>query len=340
MPEEAGAQPADESPNEQDGGVAQARLRVPPWAPEVTFQKQPGRSADPESAAETTVPWAWQHGSGSTRSRAGSRTARLGRFGEVRYVGLIVIGACLFATAGGLAVLSIVGHSQPQAGPGATYVPGADGLSRPQVAIAATSASTHSASAKPSARATTTHTVTVLRSVAVGSAASAAPILEPTPNRPASAAASSAAAQVVPPPTSAAATTAPAVAETGTFTGYDALCLDDWARRTVDGNQIIIEDCNGTPAQSWTVQPGGTMQVEGMCMDVPGDSPAAGSLVELWTCDGAATQVWRAGPGDTLVNTSLKLCLDDPDSSASPGTGLDVAACTDGANQQWIFDDD
>ena len=82
------------------------------------------------------------------------------------------------------------------------------------------------------------------------------------------------------------------------------------------------------------------MQVEGMCMDVPGDSPAAGSLVELWTCDGAATQVWRAGPGDTLVNTSLKLCLDDPDSSASPGTGLDVAACTDGANQQWIFDDD
>jgi len=336
VPEETGVLPGGESPNE-DGGVAEARLRVPPWAPEVTFHNEhPDQPAEPESPSETTAPWAWQHGSGTTRSRMGSRTARLGRLGEVRYVGFIMIGACLFATAGGLAVLSIVGHSQPRATPGATYVPGADGLSQPQIAIAATAATTTtrpSATGKPTPSAT--HTVTVLRSV--GSAASANPIPAPTtPNHLASAVASSAAAQAAAPSTSAAvATTAAAVAETGTYVGYDSLCLDDWARRTVDGNAITIYTCNDTSAQSWTVEPDGTMQVVGMCMDVPD-----ADQVELESCDGAATQVWRSGPDDTLVNASLKLCLDDPDSDAGPGTELDVASCTDGANQQWIFNDD
>ena len=336
MPEEAGAAPGDESPDE-DGGAARARLRIPPWAPEVTFRGQPSdRPSDPESPSEKTLPWAWQLGSGTARSRSGARSVRIGRLGEFRYVGIMVLGACLFATAGGLAVLSIVGHAQPQASSGATYVPGVDGLNQPQVALAATSASPRYSAAKPTPG--VTHTVTVLRSA--GSAASSNPAAARTRSSTAAAVASSAAAQVVEPPTSAAATTAATVAETGTFTGYDALCLDDWARRTVDGNQIIIEDCNSTSAQSWTVEPDGTMRVEGMCMDVPGTSPGAGSLVELWTCDGAATQVWRGTTDGTLVNAALKLCLDDPGSDSSPGTGLDVTACTDGANQQWIFSRD
>ena len=331
MPEEPGALRAEEKNGpDEDGGVAQARLRVPPWAPEVAFRDQPpAESADPQPPSDKRVAWSWPHGTDTDDSRAGARSFRVGRFGEFRSIGVMVLGACLFATAGGLAVLAVVGHAPSPNPTAAGYVPGADGLNQPQGALAATSAaaSTHYSTSEPTPG--VTRTATALS--AAGSAASAHPSVAPSPRNSVSAAVSSAAAKGVAPPATVAASTVAAVAETGTFTGYDGLCLDDWAARTVDGNQIIIYGCNGTSAQVWTVQPNGTLQVEGGCMDVSGGS------VEFSTCDGAATQVWRSGPGRTLVNASLKQCLTDPDSDAGPGTGLDVAACTDGANQQWIF---
>ena len=334
MPEEAEAQSTAPGPDDEQG-VAEARLRVPPWAPEVTFRKRrpDHQSTDPSAATRTTMAWAWQRDPGAAKSRSGSRPAGTGaaRFGEARYVGVMVIGACLFAAVGGLIVLAVVGGTQTGHSADATVLPGGYGLGQSQLALAATSASTHATTTtKATPTGSGTRTAAATHSAVSAASAAASPAAAPK------ASASSAKTQAVTAPT-AAATTPAAVAETGTFTGFDSLCLDDWARRTVDGNQIIIESCNGTSAQTWTAEPDGTMQVVGMCMDVPGGSPAAGSLVELWSCDGAATQVWRSGPDDTLVNTSLNLCLDDPGSDASPGTGLDVAACTDGANQQWTF---
>jgi hypothetical protein len=327
-----------ESPASPDEDrAAEARLRMPPWAPEVSFRKQLTDQPSNPAAAPGQMTWAWQGGAGAAKSRTGAQSSRVRRLGEFKYVGIMVIGACLFAAAGGFVVLSVLGGPRlPQDDAGATVMPGAYGMGRSQFASAATSSADRYSAPKSTHGAT--HAATPSRSA--GSPASEVPAA--APNNPASSSAASAATsaaktQAVTAPTSAAATAAAAVAETGIFTGYDALCLDDWARRTVDGNQIIIEGCIETSAQSWTVEPDGTMQVEGMCMDVPGSSPAVGSLVELWSCDGAATQVWRAGPDGTLVNSTLKLCLDDPDSDSSPGTGLDVAACTDGANQQWTF---
>jgi hypothetical protein len=128
----------------------------------------------------------------------------------------------------------------------------------------------------------------------------------------------------------------PPVTRTGTVAGLAGLCLDDWARRTTNGNRVVVAECNGTSAQVWTLPSDGTLHVVGKCVDVPGGTPTVGSEVAIWDCSGAAVQVWRVGPGSTLINAASGLCLDVPGAVVS-GTQLDVAVCTGGANQQWVL---
>jgi hypothetical protein len=104
----------------------------------------------------------------------------------------------------------------------------------------------------------------------------------------------------------------------------------------VNGNAIIVSTCNGTTAQTWSLEPDGSVQIFGMCMDLPAPTVAAAGPAELWTCDGAANQTWHIGPGGTLANTGLGLCLTVP-GTAAPDAAVSAAPCTGAANQQWIF---
>jgi hypothetical protein len=93
-------------------------------------------------------------------------------------------------------------------------------------------------------------------------------------------------------------------------------------------------NCNGSAQQNWAVEPGGTIQAKGRCMDIYRDEKLNKAPVELWACTGGANQQWRARNG-TLVNPVSGKCLDDPRFNTSNGTQLEVYTCNGGSNQQW-----
>ncbi|QMU69690.1 hypothetical protein GXP74_17025 [Streptacidiphilus sp. P02-A3a] len=110
-------------------------------------------------------------------------------------------------------------------------------------------------------------------------------------------------------------------------------CADDFTASTTPGAVVDIWDCNGSAAQQWTFT-GGTLQANGLCLDITGAGTANGTLAELWTCNGGTNQQWQADDG-TLVNPATGKCLDDPGFNTTNGTQLDIWTCNGGTNQEW-----
>ena len=129
-------------------------------------------------------------------------------------------------------------------------------------------------------------------------------------------------------------TTPPPTGSTGPITGYEGLCLDDRSASTADFNPIQVYTCNGTNAQSWTVNSNGTLTVLGDCLDVAGAGTANGTLVDLYPCNGTGAQSWTHESNGELVNTNSGKCLDDTGWGGS-GTQVQIWACADSSNQQW-----
>ncbi|MFE0461780.1 GH92 family glycosyl hydrolase [Kitasatospora sp. NPDC058965] len=128
----------------------------------------------------------------------------------------------------------------------------------------------------------------------------------------------------------------PAAPATGPVPGPGGKCLDDNGGSAADGNRIQLWDCNGTPAQQWTVSPDGTLRVLGKCLDVNQGGTAAGSLVQLYGCNGTGAQQWWPKSDGTLVNTPSGRCLDVPYGDTGDGAHqLQIWDCNGGTNQQW-----
>ncbi|WP_370444740.1 ricin-type beta-trefoil lectin domain protein [Amycolatopsis sp. CA-128772] len=127
----------------------------------------------------------------------------------------------------------------------------------------------------------------------------------------------------------------------GTVTGpvpsalNTAKCLDDYTASSTAGAVVDIWDCNGSPAQQWTVG-NSAVTINGLCLDVVGNATANGSAVDLWTCNGGGNQQWTGSNG-TLVNPASGRCLDIPGFTTANGTALDIWDCNGGANQKWNF---
>ncbi len=131
------------------------------------------------------------------------------------------------------------------------------------------------------------------------------------------------------------ASSANAATATGQITGYQGLCLDVRAANNADGTPVQVYTCNGTNAQSWTVDnTSNTVQALGKCLDVTGAGTANGTLVQLYTCNGTGAQVWQPQSNGELVNPNSGKCLDDTGWGGS-GTQVQIWACADSANQQW-----
>jgi Ricin-type beta-trefoil lectin domain len=126
-------------------------------------------------------------------------------------------------------------------------------------------------------------------------------------------------------------------ATSGTITGYQGLCVDDYAASSADGTKVDLYTCNGTGAQQWTVASDGTLQTNGKCLDITGASTSDGALIELWDCNGGGNQVWQAQPDGELLNPASGKCLDDPGFNTTPGTQLELWDCNAGANQIWTL---
>jgi chitinase len=128
--------------------------------------------------------------------------------------------------------------------------------------------------------------------------------------------------------------TTPPTGSTGPITGYQGLCLDDRSASTANFNPIQVYTCNGTNAQSWTVNSNGTLTVLGKCLDVNAAGTANGTLVDLYDCNGTGAQSWVHQSNGELVNTNSGKCLDDTGFGGA-GTQVQIWACADSSNQQW-----
>ncbi|HEY5399821.1 MAG TPA: ricin-type beta-trefoil lectin domain protein [Trebonia sp.] len=128
--------------------------------------------------------------------------------------------------------------------------------------------------------------------------------------------------------------TTPPPPGSGPITGYQGLCLDDRSASTALLNPIQVYTCNGTNAQSWTVNSNGSLTVLGDCLDVAGAGTANGTKVDLYTCNGTGAQSWTHESNGELVNTNSGKCLDDTGFGGA-GTQVQIWACADSSNQQW-----
>jgi hypothetical protein len=124
---------------------------------------------------------------------------------------------------------------------------------------------------------------------------------------------------------------------TGQVTGYQGLCLDDRSASTANFNPVQVYTCNGTTAQSWTVDSTtSTLSVLGLCLDVDAAGTANGTLVDLYTCNGTGAQTWVPQSNHELLNPNSGKCLDDTGYGGS-GTQVQIWSCGATSNQQWTL---
>lgn len=122
---------------------------------------------------------------------------------------------------------------------------------------------------------------------------------------------------------------------TGQITGFGGKCVDIAGANTANGTQVQLFTCNGTNAQSWTVESNGTLQALGKCLDVSAAGTANGTKVQEWDCNGTVAQQWVHTSSNQLVNPHANKCLDATGVSSADGTPLQIWDCTGGANQAW-----
>jgi hypothetical protein len=113
-------------------------------------------------------------------------------------------------------------------------------------------------------------------------------------------------------------------------------CLTDNGNSSTPGTAAVVSTCIGSTPENFAIQSGGTIQINGLCLDTKGGAVASGTQVVLNTCNvSAATQVWtQQGPGQTLVNKAANLCLNA--ASSGNGSALTIATCsTTSSLQKW-----
>ena len=93
---------------------------------------------------------------------------------------------------------------------------------------------------------------------------------------------------------------------TGPVTGYQGLCLDVRGASSADGTPVQVYTCNGTNAQSWTVD---RRQPAAVARQVPGRGRRRHRqrhLVQLYTCNGTGAQVWQHQSNGELRQPQLR----------------------------------
>lgn len=123
-----------------------------------------------------------------------------------------------------------------------------------------------------------------------------------------------------------------------TFVGVASKCLDNRGNTKADGNKIQLYTCNGTAAQSWTVNSNGTIvNANGYCLDVKGAGKTAKTLVQLYHCNGTVAQKWTIKSDGSVVNPNSGMCLDDQYSGTDNGNQIWIWTCNGTAAQKWTI---
>ncbi|MFE9172971.1 ricin-type beta-trefoil lectin domain protein [Streptomyces kebangsaanensis] len=121
----------------------------------------------------------------------------------------------------------------------------------------------------------------------------------------------------------------------GAVRGLAGKCVDVAGANPANGTPVQLYDCNGTPAQQWTLAADSTLRALGKCLDVTDRGTADGSTVQLWDCTGGPNQKWVVSSAHDIVNPQANKCLDVTGNNPANGTRLQIWTCTGGANQKW-----
>ncbi|MFN8074522.1 MAG: alpha-galactosidase [Kineosporiaceae bacterium] len=111
-------------------------------------------------------------------------------------------------------------------------------------------------------------------------------------------------------------------------------CLDAPNSATTDGTQPIVWTCHSAANQAWVLKKK-TLQVLGVCLDVPADA-TDGTAARLMRCTGSAWQKWQLRKDGTVYSPKAKLCLDA--GAGASNTPVTLRTCTKDAAQRWSRD--
>lgn len=119
------------------------------------------------------------------------------------------------------------------------------------------------------------------------------------------------------------------------------------AVKNSDNAQVVIEDCDGSDSQSWTINGDGTLKVFGnKCLDVPNGSTTIGQKLQIYTCfAGNTNQQFKLTAGETFPNNVVSNrivwskhtneCLDLTDSNLTNGAQMQLWTCSSTTNNQY-----
>src|SRR5206468_430357 len=80
---------------------------------------------------------------------------------------------------------------------------------------------------------------------------------------------------------------------------------------------------------------GGTLRVEGKCLDAPGGATANGTIVEIWTCNGGANQQFSYQSDGTIRGSQSGKCVTVQGAGTTNGSKLILYTCNSGGNEHW-----
>ena len=119
--------------------------------------------------------------------------------------------------------------------------------------------------------------------------------------------------------------------------GLSGKCLSVTGAAVTNGATAEIYTCNGSPSESWTVGPNGTIVggPSGKCLEVAGSSTANYAGVDISTCTGAANQQWTVNPGGAIVGTQSGKCLSVTGAAITNGATADIYTCNGSPSETW-----
>ncbi|AIA07977.1 ricin-type beta-trefoil lectin domain protein [Streptomyces noursei] len=117
--------------------------------------------------------------------------------------------------------------------------------------------------------------------------------------------------------------------------GYGGKCLDVKDGKSKKAQPVQMYDCNGTPAQDWTLNADGTISALGKCLNVVWGGKDNGTLVEIYDCVAAPSETWQVRDDRTLVNPASGKCLDVLGFNTANGARPGLWDCNGAENQKW-----
>jgi hypothetical protein len=124
-------------------------------------------------------------------------------------------------------------------------------------------------------------------------------------------------------------------------------CLDVNAAGSANGTKIQQWVCNGTPAQTFTLEDRGSGNYRfrnpnsDKCLDVAAGGTANGTKIQLWSCSSSSNQKFKVqelGGGYVRVrHTASSKCMDVNAASGADGAKVQIWSCNDSAAQAWQF---